>query len=244
MRAFGAALSLGVRSIASTLDYRAAYYDPIIDPAFPNDGQRRIYIFWHEYIQFFIHLRKHCHLAMLISKHSDADVLEIVAKQLGFEVARGSTNRGGLQALREMMRREKQDSFHLTITPDGPRGPRRVLAPGCVYLASKLQIPIVAMGVGYDRPYRLKSWDRFAVPRIGSRARCIPSGDILVPPDLDREGLEYFRKKIEIVLNELSDEAESWALSGDEYDGESSVLPGPMTSLEYFVRPKRAGLIE
>ena len=235
--AAGALVSLGVHLVAPTLDYRVAYYDPIIDPAYANDGKRRIYIFWHEYIQYFIYLRKRCRLAMLLSKHSDADVLADVARLLGFAGVRGSTNRGGVQALREMMR-----AFHLTITPDGPRGPRRVLAPGCVFLASKLQIPIVAMGVGYDRPFRFNSWDRFAIPRIGSRARCIPSADIIVPPELDRDGLEHYRSQIETILNSLSDEAEAWAESGVSYENESSVLPGPNFSTMYFARPKQAAI--
>ncbi|MGI6401333.1 MAG: lysophospholipid acyltransferase family protein [Thermoguttaceae bacterium] len=234
--------SLGVSLLSSTLDFRVAYYDPIIDPAYPNDGQRRIYIFWHEYIQYFIYLRRHCHLAMLLSRHRDADILEDVARSLGFDGVRGSTNRGGVKALRAMMRKEKDESFHLTITPDGPRGPRRVLAPGCVYLASRLQIPIVAMGVGYDRPLRFNSWDRYAVPRPGSRVRCIPSGDIMVPPNLEREDLEHYRQKIEIILNGLTEEAESWAVSGDSYENESSVLPGPDFSCMYFSKPKQAGI--
>ncbi|MBQ4204288.1 MAG: DUF374 domain-containing protein, partial [Thermoguttaceae bacterium] len=96
VRSAGALASLGVSLIASTLDYRVAYYDPIVDPAYPNDGKRRIYVFWHEYIQFFVYLRKRCRLAMLLSRHSDADVLEVVARSLGFGCVRGSTNRGGL----------------------------------------------------------------------------------------------------------------------------------------------------
>ena len=55
--------------------------------------------------------------------------------------------------------------MHLTITPDGPHGPRRRMAPGPIYLASKLGLPLVLMGYAYDRPWRLPSWDRFAVPR-------------------------------------------------------------------------------
>ena len=181
---------------------------------------------------------------MLLSRHADADVLEELANLLGFSGVRGSTNRGGAQALREMIHKEQRERFHLTITPDGPRGPRRKLAPGCVYLASKLQIPIVAMGVGYDRPYRFNSWDRFATPRPFSRARCIPSGDLNVPSDLDRDGIEYFRVKIERILNELSDEAESWACSGDAYENESSVLPGPNYSCLYFAKPRFAHIID
>ena len=115
VRAAGTILSLAF-TFWTLLDYRVAYYDPIIDPAYANDGRRLYLYFWHEYIQFLICLRRHCHLAMLLSKHSDADVLEEIAHLLGFDGVRGSTNRGGAQALREMMYKGKSENFHLTIT--------------------------------------------------------------------------------------------------------------------------------
>ena len=73
---------------------------------------------------------------------------------------------------------------------------------------------LVAMGYGYDRPWRMRSWDRFAVPRPFSRARAVPSGEIFIPPDLDRDGLEHFRGKVEALLSALTLEAEVWAASG------------------------------
>ena len=106
---------------------------------------------------------------MLLSRHRDAEILSHVAYHFGFDFVRGSTNRGGAAALRELLAKSRQ--MHLTITPDGPRGPRRRMAPGPIYLASKLGLPLVLMGYGYDRPWRLRSWDRFAIPRPCSRAR-------------------------------------------------------------------------
>ena len=69
---------------------------------------------------------------MLLSRHRDAEILSYAAYHLGFDFVRGSTNRGGVAALRELLAKSRH--MHLTITPDGPRGPRRQLAPGCVYL--------------------------------------------------------------------------------------------------------------
>ncbi len=201
-----------IRHWMSTLDYKVAYYDRAVDPVFPECQGQKIYIFWHEYILFPLFLRGHCNLAMLLSRHRDAEILSHVAYHMGFEFVRGSTNRGGVAALRGLLRRSRR--MHLTITPDGPRGPRRVLAPGSIYLASKLGLPLVVMGYGYDRPWRFNSWDQFALPRPFSRARAVPSPEIFVPPDLDREGLEHWRQKIEDLLNRLTIEAESWAESG------------------------------
>lgn len=196
-----------------SLDCRIAYHDRAIDPMFPECYGHKIYVFWHEYLLLPLYLRGHCNLAMLLSRHRDAELLSRVADRLGFDCIRGSTNRGGVAALRAMLFTSR--TMHLTITPDGPRGPRRRLAPGCIYLASKQRLPLVVMGLGYDRPWRIRaSWDQFAVPRCFSRARAITSGDIFVPPDLDRRGLEQFRQEIEGLLNRLTAEAEAWAESG------------------------------
>lgn len=222
-----------------TLDYQVAYYDSSVDPAFPDDRRERLYIFWHEYIPFYIHQRHHCRLSMLLSKHRDADILEKAAHLTGFGTVRGSTRRGGAEAILGMMRQEKEHQ-HLTITPDGPRGPRRKMAPGSVYLASKLQIPIIAVGIGYDRPWRLSTWDHFAVPRPYSRARTISSPEIFIPPDLPKSGIEHYCRKLEILLNRLTADAEDWAEKGYRIDGACSMQAGPKNGILHFAKPRPA----
>ncbi len=170
-----------VRNWMCTLDYKAAYYDRAIDPVFPECSGQKIYIFWHEYILFPLYLRGHCNMAMLLSRHRDAEILSHAAYHLGFDFVRGSTNRGGVAAIRELL--EKSRRMNLTITPDGPRGPRRKMAPGSIYLASKLGLPLVVMGYGYDRPWRVRSaWDQFAIPRPFSRAGPFPATKFSFPP--------------------------------------------------------------
>lgn len=201
-----------IRAWMRTLDYAVAYYDPSIDPARPEFDGQKIYVFWHEYLLLPIHMRGNCHFAMLISKHRDAELLARAARHLGFSCVRGSTNRGGVAALRELVRQGR--NMNLVITPDGPRGPRRVMAQGAVYLASRLQLPLVAMGFGYDRPWRARSWDRFAIPRPFSRGRAVVGPPLSIPADLDRNGIEHYRQQTERLLNRLTLEAEQWAESG------------------------------
>lgn len=198
-----------IRQWMRTIEYKCAYYDPSVDPA--NYGQR-IYIFWHEYILFPLYLRGHCNVAMLLSQHRDADVLMRLAYHMGFEFVRGSTYRGGTRALRELARIGRK--MNLAITPDGPRGPRRQLAQGAIYLAARLQLPLVPVGFGYDRPWRARSWDRFAIPRPGSRARAVLGPEFLLPSDLNRDGIEHYRGRLEKFLLCLTCEAEKWAESG------------------------------
>jgi hypothetical protein len=111
------------------------------------------------------------------------------------------------------------------MTPDGPRGPRRQLAQGPVYLASRLQLPLVVMGFGYDRPWRTKSWDRFAVPRPFSRARAVIGPPLMLPAELTRAGLEQTRCRVERLLNGLTYEAEAWAAAGTRKAGEVAIAP-------------------
>ena len=200
-----------VRAWMGTLDYKGMLYDPANDPASPDHPGPMIYVFWHEYILFPIYLRGHCDLAMLLSQHRDAEILSYAARHLGFEFVRGSSTRGGVAALRELMAKSRHLS--LAITPDGPRGPRRTLAQGAVYLSSRLGMPIVAMGFGFDQPWRAGSWDRFAIPRPFSRARALIGPALTIPPDLDRDGIEHYRQEVERLLNRLTTEAEAWASS-------------------------------
>ncbi|MEK6250086.1 MAG: lysophospholipid acyltransferase family protein [Planctomycetales bacterium] len=214
-----------IRKWMGTLDYQGSVYDPSVDPSSRLCKQRGIYVLWHEYMPSMLNLRGNCDLAMLMSRHRDADILSRLAIHFGFEFVRGSTRRGGQSALRGLMRKSK--THHLAITPDGPRGPRRQLAAGCIYLASKLQLPLVAIGIGYDRPWRLSTWDRFAVPRPYSRCRIVASPHIWLPADLQRDGIEHYRVWVEQTLQQMTAEAEAWAEAGTAKRDQVPLSPTP-----------------
>jgi lysophospholipid acyltransferase (LPLAT)-like uncharacterized protein len=213
----------------SSLNYRAWRQDPAADPSDETFKGPVIFVFWHEYIPMPIYLRPNCRLSMLLSQHQDAEVLSFIARYAGMEAVRGSTNRGGTAALRTLI--EKGQGMSLAITPDGPRGPRRSLAQGCVYLSSKLQIPIVPIGIGYDRPWRNhRTWDRFAIPRPFSKARVVLGPRIQVPSDLDRQQLDDHRAWIERQLLDLTELAEAWAEGNFDLAGSEQLFrSGPGT---------------
>lgn len=217
----GLSVAALLRGWMGTLDFKIAHYDNTADPARPDFGGQCIHVFWHEYITFPVTIWGHCDMAALVSQHRDGDWISRAAHHLGFEIVRGSTTRGGASALRELKRKSRQ--CNLTIMPDGPQGPRRKMSVGPVYLASRLQVPIVPVGFGYDRPWRLNSWDRFALPRPFSRARSIFGPRITLPRKLDRDGLEDCRQRIETLLIDLTQEAEAWAESGKRLAGQTTL---------------------
>jgi lysophospholipid acyltransferase (LPLAT)-like uncharacterized protein len=206
-----------MRAWMSTQDYRCYFYDPSVDP-YLGTAEPRIYVFWHEYILVPLSLRPHCDIVILVSRHRDAEVLARVGGHLGFGCVRGSTTRGATAALLELTRRGKKS--HLAITPDGPQGPRREMAQGALYLASQSGMPIVPMGFGMARPKRMKSWDRFAIPRPFSRVRCVIGPAIRIPPQLSRDALEDARLRVESIMNDLTLEAEAWAEQGGTRAGD------------------------
>lgn len=223
--------SFGVRNWMGTIDFKAVFYDPNVDPAFFGENRQFILLFWHEHILCPLFVRRNSDVTMLLSQHGDAEIVGQFAKLLGMRCVRGSSNRGGATAIKKLLREQSQNI--IAFTPDGPRGPRRKMAIGPIYLASRTQLPIMMLGIGYDRPWRAKSWDRFAVPRPFSRGRMIFSPLLNVPEKLRKDDLEYFREKFETVLTQLTDEAEDWATSGTPKQGESIICTGPKCSLMY-----------
>jgi lysophospholipid acyltransferase (LPLAT)-like uncharacterized protein len=173
---------------------------------------RYIYAFWHEGLLLPGYHYGRKRVRVLIGQHADGQLIAEIMRHLGFGLVRGSTTRGGVEAVRQMLKISKKD--HLAITPDGPRGPRRQVQMGLIYLASKTGLPIYPGGLGYDRPWRMQSWDRFALPRPGSRAACICGEPIYIPTDASRADMENYRRHVEDELNRLTAMAEELAETG------------------------------
>lgn len=222
-RTGGMALVTMLKSVMSTLDIRAMYFQAENDPANPYCPRRGIYIFWHEYITIPFALRGYCDISMLLSRHRDAEWLAHAASLMGFGTVRGSSSWGSIAALKELIKISRRQ--HLAITPDGPQGPRRELAQGPIYLASKLQMPLIPMGFGMDRPVRLGTWDKFALPRPFSRARMIMGEAIYVPRKMDRDQAEAYRLQVQRMLTQLTVTAENWAESHLPGENEVAFFP-------------------
>jgi len=198
-----------IRAWMSTLRYRYRWLGPNLDPHQRNLPQRYIYTVWHENLLFPASLYARPDIFVLISQHADGQLIAEVCRHLGFSLIRGSTTRGGVEGVRRMLKAGRHG--HLAITPDGPRGPRRRVQPGLVYLASRTGLPIVPAGIGFRRPWRMGSWDRFAIPRPFSDAACITTVPISIPPELDKDQLEQYRSQVEQALLWVSEAAERWA---------------------------------
>lgn len=198
-----------VRLLSKTLRVR------VIDDAGLNGdaGQQKpvIYAMWHNRIlvvppvwKRWCGARRSC--VVLTSASRDGEVVERAMAVFGLEAVRGSTSRRGVAALVGLLRVLRQGK-DVCITPDGPKGPRYRLQPGVVKLASSASVPLVLIHVRCASAWRLRSWDRFVIPKPFSRVEVRFSGRIELAKGLPDEELELQRQKLERMLVDGVDDA-------------------------------------
>ena len=107
-------------------------------------------------------------IGVLVSPSDDGHLATSALRLFGFVPIRGSLSRGGARALREMTD-TLRDGRQLVVTPDGPRGPRHAMNVGLHWLARRTGAPILPVGFACDRAWRLRSWDRFTIPKPFAR---------------------------------------------------------------------------
>jgi lysophospholipid acyltransferase (LPLAT)-like uncharacterized protein len=212
INALGFLASGVVRGLLGTVRFD---YQPLGDhltPTSPGLKQRYIFAFWHEYmlIPAYHYARPDVHV--LISQSDDGQIISEACRHLGFSVVRGSSSRGGAEAVRQLVR--LAPFGHLGVTPDGPRGPRRKIQSGVIYLASRTGLPIVAAGFGVKSAWRAKSWDRFCLPKPFTRATCVTAAPLVVPADAEGRDLVRYRQRLERDLLHVTELAERWAETG------------------------------
>lgn len=169
--------------------------------------QRNIYAFWHD--SMLAPMTTRTKIEMLISQHADGELVARICQWVGFGVVRGSSTRGGSEALVRML--HSQSPAHLGFTPDGPKGPRRRVQVGMVYIASRTGLPVVPCGYGFTHAWHLNSWDRLTIPCPGSRVVGVVCEPIHVPANLDRNELEQWRVRVEEAFLKATAQAEDWA---------------------------------
>jgi len=138
----------------------------------------------------------------LISASRDGDLIAMFIQRSGYGTVRGSSSRKGVIALRQLV-----DTLaagrNVLLTPDGPRGPVYEASQGVVFLAQKTGAPVVPIHMEYSSCWRLKSWDRFIVPRPFARLRAIFGAPIQVAPIEDAEQFETERLRLQNAMMSL-----------------------------------------
>lgn len=183
-------------------------------PYAPPAGSRRFcFCMWHDAILAALFSLKTYKLAGLISRHQDGTYLTHAIKLLGITPVRGSASRGGAQATRQLI---DQPELHVCITPDGPRGPRRTMKDGIVYLASRTGRPVVPSTIKATRYWSVPAgWSDMLIPKPFSRLLLLAGDPIDIPADATREQIAEFTAIIQQEMDRL-DLIGDQMIAGDE----------------------------
>lgn len=185
-----------------------------------SQGIPLVFALWHDELFTLTHLRGDLPLCAVVSRSGDGEVLARVLEALGVRTARGSSSRGGLQALRTAMEFMRQGR-HAVVTVDGPRGPRHEVKDGAVYLAFKAKAQIVPVRLFLERRHCFGSWDRFQLPWPFSRVRIV-FGDPYEPAPVDGPKARVDTERIERGKRELAEKLEQTG-AGLDFDATTVV---------------------
>lgn len=198
MRLLAATLRLEVRDLCG-IGSRDADIPPVI------------YILWHN--RFFVVppawnriCYGHRKTVALTSASRDGAMVASAMAVFGLGAVRGSSSRRAVAAL-VGLKRALMEGLDVCLTPDGPRGPRYRIQPGFIKLAEATGAPIVPIHVRFSNAWRLKTWDRFVIPKPFSRVEVTFSQAITVPRGLDESAFENERLKLETLLVQGTDDA-------------------------------------
>ena len=159
-----------------------------------------IYAVWHGRLLLLPYLYGHRGSRVLASRSRDGELVARWIRRFGLEPVRGSSTRGGGEALR-LLTRALRSGHEVVVVPDGPKGPREVLKPGVIALARLTGAPIVPMALGASREWRLRSWDEFRIPK--PFARCVMRFGEPIYVARHPAGEEAARKDVEAALRGL-----------------------------------------
>lgn len=167
---------------------------------FWDRDEKVIVVFWHGRLIMMGFSYKGKGIKTLISLHKDGELIARILKKLGFGSIRGSTTRGGAQAMREMIKAVKD--WDIAITPDGPKGPKYVVQDGVIALARLTGRPIMPLTFGSFRKKVFGSWDAFNLPYPFSCGIFMWGEPVYVKKEDD---MEEKRKELEGKLREMTE---------------------------------------
>jgi lysophospholipid acyltransferase (LPLAT)-like uncharacterized protein len=178
-------------------------------------GSPVIIAFWHERLPMMPMLwttvakafpeAAHWQPHVLVSQHRDGRFIGEIVARFRLVMVHGSTSRGGASAMRSLTRVLRGGS-PVAITPDGPRGPRRVPAEGVAQLAAFAKVPVMPTAAATTRHRLLPSWDRMMLPLPFARGVLV-CGPAIVVDTADAAAVAA----IGTALTRACDLADAWA---------------------------------
>jgi lysophospholipid acyltransferase (LPLAT)-like uncharacterized protein len=133
---------------------------------------------------------------VMISQSRDGEFIADIAQRLGLVPVRGSSSKGGAEALKTIVRKLKENPAVGHIV-DGPRGPKGKVKPGLIRMAQLSGAVVLPLILSVDKAWIARSWDRFLIPKPFSRVTVQWEEPFFVPRKADPEEFDAIRRQIE-----------------------------------------------
>ncbi|MGH9751735.1 MAG: lysophospholipid acyltransferase family protein [Blastocatellia bacterium] len=185
IRFAGVALYWLVRAIGATLKFEVKGWEH------HTDREPLIYCSWHNRIPISTYFWRRRSIVVMSSRSFDSEYIARFIQRFGYGAAKGSSTRGALAGLIQMIRAIKSGKS-VGFTVDGPRGPIYEAKPGALLLAKKSGAAILPFSISLDRCWRLPSWDRIEIPKPFARAFVV-IGERMYVKDADDEAARFQR---------------------------------------------------
>lgn len=179
-----------------------------------SNGKLPIYTMWHDRIFALTYFLRNRRIAVMTSQSFDGEYIARFIQRFGFKPVRGSSTRGAVGALAEMIRLMKKGT-PMALTIDGPKGPRHEAKLGVCMLAKKTGNPIMPIISEPQKFWQLNSWDKLQIPKPFTRTKVFIDKLIFVSPAADEEELENKRRELQNSLDELVRCGVQWRESKD-----------------------------
>lgn len=162
--------------------------------------------FWHNQLLAMplLYFGKPFRISTLVSLSRDGDLTTRILHRWGIGTVRGSSARGGISALKELLRLAKNPHHHLVLTPDGPKGPPFEIKDDLLVLAQKSGRPIIPLAISFQSFIQLNNWDGFLVPLPFTKAYFVCGDPVHIPEISDEQGLEDARKLVKRALQDIN----------------------------------------
>lgn len=170
-------------------------------------GKQPIYCLWHDRIFAGTYFLRDRGIVVLTSQSKDGEYIARFLRRFGFGAIRGSSSRGGVKALVEMIRVMRR-GLPMAFTVDGPRGPRYAAKAGPVLLAQKTGNPMLPFNVECKSFRTVRSWDRLQIPIPFTRAIFTYSAPIYVSSE--KSVVQEKLEELQASLDNLVKIGEEW----------------------------------
>ena len=192
------------QTLFRTVRAKLRFDRPGTSPYQPVVAETFIYSVWHDSMVVPIFLGCQESTVALVGRHRDGSYVANVLASVGIPSVRGSSSKGGARAARQLIKQTRD--YHIVVTPDGPRGPRRRIKPGLAWIASRTGKPVVATAFACSRSWSIRgSWTHLMIPVPFSKVYALTGNPIRVPPLLEREQLEQYTAAIQADMDRLNE---------------------------------------